>query len=596
MATGTSSSKSSPIQLTSHLMMSLLPLQVLLAVVGYLNDIVSTLFASNAVGADSMAAIGLYTPATKGMTAIITLLSAGATVLCSRYIGKNQMDKTQSAFSLTIVLSVVIGLGATAFHVLAGVLYQTLFLPQDPVVNALFAQYLFGKAVGVVPFVLGVQLTTFLAMENELKLTTFAGAAYIVANVAFHALFVVVLKMEAFGLSFAASLASWVYMAVLAQHFLRGKSFLRFDFKVIAWGEARELFRYGYSPASVQAYYAVRSIIINAIILATAGTVGLSAYATAYTFMNIFWSLPDGMEAVSRMLIGVSIGEEDKQALTDVMRVMFRRYVPMALAMTVLITLCAEPLTNLYYHDAAEAVYQMTMWGIRIYPWCFPLSVITMHFNVYGNAMEKHTLTHGIQLLDGFVCVPVYMLLFMPHMGTVGAFVAYVLRGLTVCAFIFIYACVCGKKVPHTMDELMAIPEGFGVAPEARMDLCVRSIEEVVTVSQQVRAFCKARGVDSRRTFMSGLCLEEMAGNVVDHGFKKDKKKDHSVDIRVTHKEESLILRIKDDCVPFNPRERAEMMDPADKAHGIGTRIVFGSATSIDYQHILGLNVLTIRI
>ena len=587
------------IQLTSHLMMSLLPLQVLLAVVGYLNDIVSTLFASNAVGADSMAAIGLYTPATKGMAAIVALLSAGATVLCSQYIGRNQMDKTQAVFSLSMVLTVIIGLAVAAIHVLAGIIYQTVMLPQGSAVDALFAQYLFGKAVGVVPYVLGVQLVSFLAMENELKLTTFASVAYIAANVAFHVLFVVVLKYEAFGLSLAASLASWVYVAVLAQHFLRGKSFLRLDFKRIEWGEAREMFKYGYSPATVQAYYAVRSGIINAIILATAGTVGLSAYATAYTFMNIFWSLPDGMEAVSRMLIGVSIGEEDKQALCDIMRVMFRRYVPMALTMTVLIAICAEPLTNLYYHDAAEAVYQMTMWGIRIYPWCFPLSVITMHFNVYANAMEKPALTHGIQLLDGFVCVPVYMALFMPFIGIVGAFLAYVLRGLTVCVFIFAYACVCNKGFPRTLEELMAIPEGFGVAPDARMDLCVKSIEEVVTVSREVRAFCAQRGIDSRRTFMSGLCLEEMAGNVVAHGFKKDKR-DHSVDIRVTHKRDDhlddLILRIKDDCVPFNPRERLEMLDPEDKAHGIGTRIVFKSATSIDYQHILGLNVLTIRL
>ena len=588
------------IQLTSHLMMSLLPLQVLLAVVSYLNDIVSTLFASNAVGADSMAAIGLYTPATKGMAAIVALLSAGATVLCSQYIGRNEMDKTQAVFSLSIVLTVIIGLAVAAIHVLVGILYQTVMLPQGTVVDALFAQYLFGKAVGIVPYVLGVQLVSFLAMENELKLTTFASVAYIVANVAFHVLFVVVLKYEAFGLSLAASLASWVYVAVLAQHFLRGKSFLRLDFKRIEWGEAREMFKYGYSPATVQAYYAVRSGIINAIILATVGTVGLSAYATAYTFMNIFWSLPDGMEAVSRMLIGVSIGEEDKQALCDIMRVMFRRYVPMALTMTVLIAICAEPLTNLYYHDAAEAVYQMTMWGIRIYPWCFPLSVMTMHFNVYANAMEKPALTHGIQLLDGFVCVPLYMALFMPFIGIVGAFLAYVLRGLTVCAFILAYACVSNKRFPRTLEELMAIPEGFGVAPDARMDLCVKSIEEVVTVSQQVRAFCAQRGIDSRRTFMSGLCLEEMAGNVVAHGFKKDKKKDHSVDIRVTHKRDDhlddLILRIKDDCVPFNPRERLEMLDPEDKAHGIGTRIVFKSATSIDYQHILGLNVLTIRL
>ena len=39
-----------------------------------------------------------------------------------------------------------------------------------------------------------------------------------------------------------------------------------------------------------------------------------------------------------------------------------------------------------------------------------------------------------------------------------------------------------------------------------------------------------------------------------------------------------------------------EMMDPEDKAHNIGMRMVYGSARSMSYQHILGLNALTIRI
>ena len=133
------------------------------------------------------------------------------------------------------------------------------------------------------------------------------------------------------------------------------------------------------------------------------------------------------------------------------------------------------------------------------------------------------------------------------------------------------------------------------MTPDESLDLTVSSIRDVVTVSKRVRAFCAERGIDSRRTFLSGLCLEEMAGNVVDHGFSADGRK-HSVDIRVVHKGDDLILRIKDDCVPFDPAERRSMVDPADKASNIGIRIVFEMASSVNYQHMFGLNVLTVRI
>lgn len=59
---------------------------------------------------------------------------------------------------------------------------------------------------------------------------------------------------------------------------------------------------------------------------------------------------------------------------------------------------------------------------------------------------------------------------------------------------------------------------------------------------------------------------------------------------------DNLILRIKDDCVPFDSTERTKIIDPEDKIKNIGIRIVHEMAIAIDYQHLLGVNVLTVRI
>ena len=66
--------------------------------------------------------------------------------------------------------------------------------------------------------------------------------------------------------------------------------------------------------------------------------------------------------------------------------------------------------------------------------------------------------------------------------------------------------------------------------------------------------------------------------------------------VRVVRKDDDLILRIKDDCVPFDPGERAKLSDPDDPTKNIGIRMVFGIAQDVQYQNILGLNVLMIRI
>jgi anti-sigma regulatory factor (Ser/Thr protein kinase) len=145
------------------------------------------------------------------------------------------------------------------------------------------------------------------------------------------------------------------------------------------------------------------------------------------------------------------------------------------------------------------------------------------------------------------------------------------------------------------MSELMVIPSKFGVRQEDRLDITVRSMEEVVCVSRQVQNFCREKGVDRRRSYLAALMVEEMAGNIVSHGFRKDDKK-HSVDLRIAYKNQDLILRIKDDCIPFDPAERQKIVDPEDITKNIGIRMVFSLAQDIQYQNILGMNALTIRL
>ena len=62
------------------------------------------------------------------------------------------------------------------------------------------------------------------------------------------------------------------------------------------------------------------------------------------------------------------------------------------------------------------------------------------------------------------------------------------------------------------------------------------------------------------------------------------------------HKDDALILRLKDDCIPFDPAERQRVIDPEDEMKNIGIRMTYAMADDISYQNILGLNVLTIRV
>ena len=583
------------IKMVSKLLFRLLPVQILLCVVGAVNGIVSSFFATNYVGIEAMSAVGLYSPIGMLVSALSTILVGGSTILCGKYLGQNQREKGQNVFSLNLLLSLLIALVFILLYLALGLFDLTGFLTRDPAVRPLFNRYLLGQAIGIVPQMLGSSFAAFLSLENKGKRTLIASVSYIAANILLNFLFVQLLHLEALGLALASALGMWVFLGVQAELFLSGKSVFRLAIGALRWGESGEILRIGLPGAASYLYQTARGLIVNRLLVGFVGSVGVSAFATANNFLGLIWALPGGMLAVSRLVISVSVGEEDRQTLTDVMRVMFRRFLPLMGCVSALIILCAVPITRIFYRDPAETVFGMTAWGLRILPLCMPLSIICMHFTCYGQSSGKQGLVHLLALLDGVVCVAGFTALLIPRIGMNSVYLANVLNGVVTTLVIIGYAWLKNRRFPRDMEELMVIPASFGVPAEARMDLSVRSVEDVVSVARRVQRFCLDRGVPARSAYLAGLSMEEMAGNVVEHGFTKDRKS-HTADLRVVHKDRDVILRIKDDCVPFDPGERLAMASSEDPAKNIGIRMVFRTAKDVQYQNILGLNVLTLRI
>ena len=582
-------------QMITKLMFRLLPVQVLLSAVGSVNGIVSGFFAANYVGIDAMSAVSLYSPVSMFLGAVGTMIAGGSAVISGKYLGQNRTDKLQDVLSFDLLLSIGISLLFTALFTLMGIFRLTNFFTSDPVLRPVFSRYLIGQAVGILPMILANQLPAFLTMENKSRRTFTASLVYIAVNLILNFVFVQMLSMQEMGLSLASSLGMWVFFAVQAQYFFSGKSHLKMRLGRFMKDECLEIFAVGLPGAATYMYMTVRGLAVNRMIEAACGSVGLSAFAAANNLLGFFWAIPGGMQAVSRLLISVSVGEEDRQTLTDIMRVMFFRYLPLMGAVIVMIIAGAPLLTQLYFHDPSSDVYRMMTDGLRILPLCMPFSIIAMHFVVYRQAAGQQTFVHIMSVLDGMACVILFTALLIKPLGLNAVYAANVLNGAVTVLYVILYAWHANRHIPRNMEELMVIPEDFGAAEEDRIDISVTTQKEVVTVAENIQNFCRKKGIDEKRAYIAGLAMEEMAGNVVSHGFVKDSRK-HTVDTRVVYKDGKIILRIRDDCKPFNPRERAEVLDENDPVKNIGIRMIYKMSDEIDYQNLLGLNVLTIRV
>ncbi len=577
-------------------MFRLLPIQILIALISFINSIVSALFASNFLDLEAMGAVGLYAPVQMLVGAISTTFVGGATILCGQYMGKNENKKMRGVFSLDIAFSVFLGLIIAAILFLIGRLVDAGLFVKDAGMRGSFSIYIIGQSIGIVPFILGSQLSSFLSLENKMRRNSAASGSFIVSNVLLNYLFINKMQMGVWGLSLASSLGAWVYFLVQAQYFLTKKSRLKFSTKEIDIKELKTIFLVGYPGALSYCWQTLRGFIVNILLAAYVGNAGISAFCAANTLMGLAWCVPAGMVAVSRMVMSVGVGEEDRATVSDVMRVMFKKFCLVNNMLAVAIILCAPLLSRVFYRDISSQVYILTVWGFRLLPLCLAFGSILQHFVCYAQMSGKNFFIQLASFFDGVLFVAEFSAILVPYIGVKGVYVANILNGIFVFVTVVIYSIICNRRFPRSMEDLMVMPDSFGTPASERLGLTVRNMDDVVSISKAAQEFCLERCIDSRRAFIASLALEEMAGNIVEHGFVKDNKK-HSVEVRLIHKDQDIILRIRDDCVAFDPAERARTAgDGGDPAKNVGIKMVYGLAKSANWQSIFGMNVLTVKI
>ena len=121
----------------------------------------------------------------------------------------------------------------------------------------------------------------------------------------------------------------------------------------------------------------------------------------------------------------------------------------------------------------------------------------------------------------------------------------------------------------------------------------IHKIEESQGLSQASIEFCKTNRMDAKNSMYVGLVVEEVASNIFEHN---QDKKEHFVDLKIRIENDSVMIRFRDNCQPFNPKDRIEMLKDNEPEHNIGLRIVSRLSKNMEYTHVLNLNQFLIEL
>ena len=460
-------------QLLINLVFRLLPVQALIVAMGSINSLVDGVAAARSISPAMIGVIGLYYSLLRILEAVSAVLLGGSAVLCGRYMGRGKIDKTTGIFSLNLSMAFICGAVVTILS-LAVPSHMADWLGADQTLKnglipyiqwyaigilpmllgqQLVIPYIQWYAIGILPMLLGQQLASFLQLEHQGKRYYAGITAMILTNIGLDILLVVFLKMDFMGLALATSISNWVYFLILVTYYFSREAQLSFHFSSILWSDFTTLVMIGFPGALLVFCLAARSLVINRVLLVYSGNEGLAAMTVFNMISGLLLALPLGAGAVVRMLTSVNVGEEDKESVILLIRIMYTYVLAATVAVGLAVFLLSRQLAGLFFADPASEVFSITKQFFSIYSVCIPLVLACAVSSNYFQAIGHIWFVNVLSVFDGFLAMVIPALLLAPVLGATGVWLS-ILIGIVITALLSpIYSILRCKSVPASLSE-----------------------------------------------------------------------------------------------------------------------------------------------
>lgn len=550
------------------------------------------------LGTDSMSAYGLVTPLFSIITAISGVLAIGAQVTCARHLGEGKADRARHVFSACVLMTVVISLIAIVILLLfceplcvamgaKGNVKEALPLAKD---------YLYGISFGILPVMMLFVFNSLMRLDGDANQVIAAVVVMTVFDIVGDLLVALVFHAGMVGMGVSTAISYYAAFFVLLLHFRKPDILFRFSLKEIQRSDFAQILRVGAPTAVGSGATMVRNLVLNLTMVNVGDSEAVAALTVRNTMNTLFGAILLGIGMTTSMIAGMVYGEEDRTSARSLMHVSLRYALFFGVFLAVLAFAAAYPLVMLFAGARSGSVDMVdeAVLAMRIYAFGLPLYGLNMLLVNYLQGIGRLKLANTFSMLDNLVFAAAIALTLSPVLGETAVWISYPVGEALM--FLVILAVIIRerKKFPRSTEDLLFLPENFGVPEENVYERSFRTIDEVMTAAGELDGFMKARQATPRQRLLIPLCVEEMAKNVVQYGLSESGKK-HDAEIRVVQKDGEWIIRVRDNCKAFDPKKWIEIQNPEDRTANIGIRMICGMAKDVKYVNAMQLNNLIIR-
>ena len=548
-------------------------------------------------GSHGLAAVGAGGPILSVFTIAAGILGTGNSVICSNLIGKASKDETNKAFSLAILWSLIISVLFTVFCVgfawdIAEVFAGTTKAELLPDV----ASYIRGFSLGGGLIIFRQLLIPMINMEGGNRYIHISSVLILVGDGVFDYIGCAFFDAGTFGLGLASTLSYALGCLVLFMFYLKEPHFLKPSLRLDSFSMARsaELFIKGLPTAVKRLCNVIAPVLTNRFILTIAPVSSLAVLSVQTSSTRFLLCLVLALSTTTLLITGNFYSESDRIEMEQAAKGMACHALVWSTAAAILFAIFAQPISMIFIHGEDELIPQ-AVFAIRWFCVGVPFMALNQCAASYLQATGKLHLSNLVIILDRLISTVVLVYLLGWLMGDRGIFMAFGLSEVAVTAVLYIMICFRCKKLVTNISQVLMLPDDYGVPKDKCLCAVFQSVDEAIGFSQEVQEFCLNQGVDKKRAFRAALCTEEMAVNVITHGFSKEYQ---TLGIRIfVERDQTLTLRFRDDGSPFDLLEFRKLSEENadDPTENIGIRIVFKLAKEVTYFASFGMNNTVIR-
>ena len=560
-------------------------ISILTALTATLGMLIDNIIVGRFLGTDALGAMGVVSPISLIFSSVSNICSGGGTAHAAQALGRGDRKSVANIFTSTMLFVFLAGAALTAVGLTFTPQIAVMLGAKDALVQPT-VDYLRGFFLGAIPTIMTSALMGFVKIDGSTQLPLVCIGVMTLSNIVLDLAMIFVFKLGMFGMALATSIAYCLAVLAGLTHFGR-------NFCTLQWVKPTRLIREwgtmvvtGAPTALSRICDTVKVMTLNHLLVLSAGAGAVIALNVRMQTYNIVGALIMGVCQAILPVAGVFYGEEDKTALENTLREALRTGLLLSITAGLLLLLFPTALPRLLGVPAGD-ILQMATLAIRFFAIGMPVQLVNMAMmNIYQATRNPMAAT-SICILQQLVFTVGFSLLLVDTMGPSGVWLAFLLG--EVCTLSFIFAAILLRKHGriNTLTDVLLLKNDFGGAPQGRFEKTLAAtMEEVVGVSEALYAFGAKHSLPQAMMHKVSLCVEEMAGNVAQHGFAQGKT--GTLDLLVLNKPQELIIRIRDNRMMFDPVAYLKKHDTS-KDH-LGIRISDGITDRFEYRRTIGLN------